>query len=77
MDYRYGSHTGYNIEYHFVWVTQYRYTVLIGRRRTTRTGTGPANLRHLRAQDAERRRVGAHGRGRLGRRDVLLTQGTV
>ncbi|MBT3811756.1 MAG: IS200/IS605 family transposase, partial [Gammaproteobacteria bacterium] len=21
MDYRYGSHTVYNIEYHFVWVT--------------------------------------------------------
>ncbi|MBT5222501.1 MAG: IS200/IS605 family transposase, partial [Gammaproteobacteria bacterium] len=22
MDYRYGSHTVYNIEYHFVWVTK-------------------------------------------------------
>ncbi len=30
MDYRYGSHTGYNIEYHFVWVTKYRYQVLQG-----------------------------------------------
>ena len=30
MDYRYGSHTVYNIEYHFVWVTKYRYKVLIG-----------------------------------------------
>lgn len=25
MDYRYGSHTVYQIEYHFVWVTKYRY----------------------------------------------------
>jgi putative transposase len=30
MDYRSGSHTVYNIEYHFVWVTQYRYQVLTG-----------------------------------------------
>ena len=30
MDYRYGSHTVYNIEYHFVWVTKYRYPVLTG-----------------------------------------------
>ncbi|MBD2782292.1 IS200/IS605 family transposase [Xenorhabdus szentirmaii] len=30
MDYRYGSHTVYQIEYHFVWVTKYRYKVLIG-----------------------------------------------
>jgi len=30
MDYRYGSHTVYNIEYHFVWVTKYRYQVLTG-----------------------------------------------
>ena len=30
MDYRYGSHTVYNIEYHFVWVTKYRYQVLEG-----------------------------------------------
>ena len=30
MDYRYGSHTVYNIEYHFVWVTKYRYKVLSG-----------------------------------------------
>ncbi|MBT3812653.1 MAG: IS200/IS605 family transposase, partial [Gammaproteobacteria bacterium] len=29
-DYRYGSHTVYNIEYHFVWVTKYRYQVLQG-----------------------------------------------
>ena len=28
MDYRYGSHTVYKIEYHFVWVTKYRYKVL-------------------------------------------------
>ena len=30
MDYRYGSHTVFNIEYHFVWVTKYRYKVLKG-----------------------------------------------
>ena len=30
MDYRYGSHTVYNIEYHFVWVTKYRYQALNG-----------------------------------------------
>ena len=30
MKYRYGSHTVYNIEYHFVWVTKYRYQVLQG-----------------------------------------------
>ena len=35
MEYRYGSHTVYNIEYHFVWVTKYRYQVL----------TEPINLR--------------------------------
>ena len=30
MEYRYGSHTVFNIEYHFVWVTKYRYKVLAG-----------------------------------------------
>jgi len=30
MKYRNGSHTKYNIEYHFVWVTKYRYQVLVG-----------------------------------------------
>lgn len=30
MEYRYGSHTVFNIEYHFVWVTKYRYKVLHG-----------------------------------------------
>ncbi|SFF26268.1 putative transposase [Nitrosomonas sp. Nm166] len=30
MDYRYGSHTVYQIEYHFVWVTKYRYKILKG-----------------------------------------------
>ena len=28
MEYRYGSHTVFNIEYHFVWVTLYRYKVM-------------------------------------------------
>ena len=30
MKYRNGSHTKYNIEYHFVWATKYRYEVLVG-----------------------------------------------
>jgi putative transposase len=30
MDYRTGSHTKYKLEYHFVWVTKYRYRVLEG-----------------------------------------------
>lgn len=30
MKYRNGSHTKYSIEYHFVWVTKYRYQVLVG-----------------------------------------------
>lgn len=30
MEYRYGSHTVYSIEYHLVWVTTYRYKVLSG-----------------------------------------------
>lgn len=30
MDYRYGSHTVFQIEYHFVWVTKYRYKILTG-----------------------------------------------
>lgn len=30
MDYRYRSHPVYQIEYHFVWLTKYRYKVLNG-----------------------------------------------
>ncbi len=30
MDYRYGSHTVFKIQYHFVFVTKYRYQVLKG-----------------------------------------------
>lgn len=30
MEYRHGSHTVFQIEYHFVWVTKYRYQVLKG-----------------------------------------------
>ena len=30
MDYRYGSHTVFDIKYHFVWVTKYRYQILKG-----------------------------------------------
>lgn len=28
MDYRYGSYTVFQIEYHFVWVPKYRYKVV-------------------------------------------------
>ena len=30
MEYREGAHTKYKLEYHFVWVTKYRYKVLGG-----------------------------------------------
>jgi len=30
MDYRYGSHTVFKIQYHFVFITKYRYKVLKG-----------------------------------------------
>ena len=30
MEYRRGSHTKFKIEYHFVWVTKYRYHMLEG-----------------------------------------------
>ena len=30
MEYRQGSHTKYKIEYHFVWVTKYRFHMLVG-----------------------------------------------
>ena len=30
MEYRHGSHTVFNIEYHFVWVTKYRCQMLTG-----------------------------------------------
>ena len=30
MEYRYGSHTVFKIQYHFVFVTKYRYHVLKG-----------------------------------------------
>ncbi len=30
MEYRKGTHTIYNIQYHFVWVTKYRYHILTG-----------------------------------------------
>jgi len=30
MEYRYGSHTVYKVQYHFVFVTKYRYQLLKG-----------------------------------------------
>ena len=52
MDYRYGSHTVYNIEYHFVWVTKYRYKVLTGDIALRVRELVRHNLRNLRDQDA-------------------------
>lgn len=46
MEYRTGSHTKYKIEYHFVWVTKYRYQVL--------TGDVAFRLRELTRQICER-----------------------
>lgn len=31
VEYRSSSHTVYDIEYHFVWITKYRYKILIGK----------------------------------------------
>lgn len=30
MDYQHGEHSKYKIQYHFVWVTKYRYQILTG-----------------------------------------------
>jgi putative transposase len=30
MDYRHGEHAKYKIQYHFVWITKYRYQLLTG-----------------------------------------------
>ncbi len=43
MEYRYGSHTDFQIEYHFVWVTKYRYKV--------QTGDVAERVRELGAED--------------------------
>ena len=51
-DYRKGSHTVYDIKYHFVWITKYRYLVLTGAvalraRELLRQGCEANNLRIL------------------------------
>ena len=51
-DYRKGSHTVYDIKYHFVWITKYRYPVLRGSiamraRELLRQGCEANNLRIL------------------------------
>ena len=51
-DYRKGSHTVYDIKYHFVWITKYRYPVLRGSiamraRELLRQGCQANNLRIL------------------------------
>jgi len=53
MKYRRGSHTKYKIEYHFVWVTKYRYQVLTGEvglrvRELVRQTCGPLEIEILR-----------------------------
>ena len=51
-DYKKGSHTVYDIKYHFVWITKYRYPVLTGAvalraRELLRQGCEANNLRIL------------------------------
>ncbi|WP_258087308.1 IS200/IS605 family transposase [Xenorhabdus bovienii] len=47
MDYRYGSHTAFQIEYHFVWVTKYRYKVLTGEAFEIRIVSGVVSQDHV------------------------------
>ena len=42
MDYRYGSHTVFKIEYHFVWVTKYRIDFKFQGKANAQTGNGCA-----------------------------------
>ena len=51
MKYRTGSHTKYKIEYHFVWVTKYRYQVLTGDVGISNTRINKTNLRTSRDRD--------------------------
>ena len=57
-DYRRGAHTLYEIKYHFVWVTKYRYQVPLPRaaRRggRTRSGPDPADLPRARRSNRQR-----------------------
>jgi len=45
MDYRYGSHTGYQIEYHFEWGSNCHYKVLI-RKVAVRVPGAPFRAEH-------------------------------
>lgn len=49
MEYKKGSHTIYNIEYHIVWTTKYRYSVL--------NGPVAQRLRELIRQSCESRNI--------------------
>ena len=51
-EYRKGAHTIYDIQYHFVWATKYRYHVLRGG--GTSPGPDTANLHEPGHQDTER-----------------------
>jgi len=44
MEYRYGSHTVFQIEHHFVWVTKYRTQSADGRRCRESARLGAGNL---------------------------------
>lgn len=58
MEYRQGSHTKFKIEYHFVWVTKYRYLYRLpcAARRSCPESTwvGSSNLRTIRDSDFAR-----------------------
>ena len=64
VDYRKGSHTIYDIKYHVVWVTKYRYKVLS-------KGVGE-RLRELIRQGCETIGVAASGGGIICRRFVVM-----
>ena len=44
MEYQHGAHSVYDIKYHMIWVTKYRYQVLRGEMALTSEGTNTANM---------------------------------
>ena len=56
MEYLKGSHTVNNIQYHFVWVTKYRYHVLAGEVKLSSSGDYPKNMSATRFSDRTRAR---------------------
>ena len=43
-EYRRGAHSVYDIKYHLIWITKYRYKVLRGRVAERVRGSDPAEL---------------------------------